>query len=215
MILSSRLLIPVLGMAFALQLGATKAFAVVLASNLSASSDAYLEIGFNTFTSTNTHLAQKFTVGSSAILGQATLQMGSGNAHLFYVDIFSDAAGKPGTSLARLAGPFSPTAGANTYTGSVPLSSGTNYWVVASTSPIHNELETWSVTTTTTETAQSGWSLADTYAYSINGGSTWDEGGASMQVSLEGSLVAAPEPSRSLLTLAALGCLALRRRRTV
>jgi hypothetical protein len=214
MILRSRLLITVLGVAFALQLGASKASAVVLASNLSASSDGYLEVGATSVT--NTHLAQKFTVGSSAILGQATLQMGSGgSALLFHVDIFSDAAGKPGTSLATLTGPLSPTAGVNTYTGSVPLNAGTNYWVVASTYPFLNQLENWSVTTTTTETAQSGWSLADTYAYSINGGSTWDEGGASMQVSLEGSLVAAPEPSRFILTLAALGCLALRRRRNV
>jgi hypothetical protein len=167
-------------------------------------------------------IAQKFTAGVSAVIGSATLFLDTGgtNTDQLRVDIYSDNAGNPGTSLAQLTGPGNPAAGQNTWTGTVPVTGGSSYWVVTSVTSFPlpqsaaGQKKFWSYTDDLSQTGDAGWSIADDQLYSFNNGISWTSfSDSSQMLSISGDVSAAPEPGRSALLMIGLAGAALRRRR--
>jgi len=206
-------------------LSAPQGIAATFVSNLANSvADTNIVGDFNTSLANGgiyARLAQKFTAGASTVLGSATLLMAAGgtNTDQFRVDIYSNNAGNPGTPLAQLSGPGNPAAGENTWTGTVPVTSGTSYWIVTSVTAFPNpnsavgQKKFWSYTDSLSETGDSGWSIADQLKFSSNNGLSWDLFDGSAQMLSLGSVDVAPEPTRAALFMIGLAGMVMRRRR--
>ena len=210
----------------ALLLNQPQAGAATLVSNLDNTSVGSNIVGdFSTVLANGgayARLAQKFTAGVSAVIGSATLFLDTGgtNTDQFRVDIYSDNAGNPGASLAQLSGPGNPALGQNTWTGSVPVTGGSSYWVVTSVTAFPlpqsavGQKKFWSYTDDLSQTGDAGWSIADDLKYSLNSGISWDTfSDSSQMLSISGIASAAPEPGRALLLMIGLTGAGLRRRR--
>ncbi len=153
--------------------------------------------------------AQRFNSDSTNLTLTTTIltlyseSQGSGN---FFVDLYSDAAGQPGTSLANLftgPNPFGPTfpqSGNIVFGGlSQVLTANTNYWIVLGESAGSVLDIRWGSTSILTGTG-SGFQTVS--ANSSNQGGNWSvnpAGPHKMQL-----IAAIPEPSAGLF-----GCLAL------
>jgi len=84
------------------------------------------------------------------------------------VDIFGDSSGAPGTILGTLTNPGIFVAGLNTFTvsGSIPLSSGSSFWMVLR--GVEAGVVTWLSTN-----GSSGVGASTSTSFSTNAGSTW------------------------------------------
>ena len=183
-------------------------------------------------------IAQAFTTGSVAVpLRSVTLSMASGGfgSWGFNVGIFNDAGGAPSTifgaplTAITTDGDHPAIPGFYSYeTPNMMLAVNTTYWLVASTDGDSLEYHNyqWNTTqdfSTDTDTplGPSGFTAAGSYLLKETAligptgaedtyGGTWDtQAGSTMQFSID----AVPEPSKSLLLMTGLTLTALRRRR--
>lgn len=168
------------------------------------------------YTETNTeYWAQSFTLGGSPMVLTTVdaLLDGGGPGGQFFVDLYSNNAGSPGSFMETLLGNNNPqTAGTYTYSsaGSV-LSANTTYWIVQGLSG-GGGFEYWS------EEANNSPEIGSSIGakFSFDAGTTWSlQTGHSMQMVVNG-IAEAPEPSTIWAALAAaFGSLLLSRRRRV
>ncbi|MCF7688951.1 MAG: PEP-CTERM sorting domain-containing protein [Cephaloticoccus sp.] len=188
----------------------------ILVSNLGEASNS----GPISSISPSEWFANSFTTGSEQVtLSSVTLALHSGTtATGFSLQLYSDNAGNPGSSLETLAGTSSPTGGGNfTYTSSgTSLLNGTTYWLV--TSSTVGNVRPYG-TASHSETGEPGWLIGDTFYYTNNSGATWTAGaiGAFFDpLRFSVATAAVPEPSTYAVIAGALvfGCVVLRRRRT-
>ena len=158
---------PALAAAFSLLLAAGAAEAQTsgkLVTNLAASQQA---VGFEF-----APIAQGFTTGSHGdgyVLKDARLLVSfletSTTDPVFSVSIWSaDADGLPGSNLGTLTNPTSLAQQLNTFTasgGGIDLDANTTYFVVLEVTSVGDRNPTFSVTTSDSEDAATGWSIAD------------------------------------------------------
>ncbi len=119
-------------------------------------------------------VADKFTTGSNAsflTLTNVTIQFhsstGTGG---YFVSIYNDVLGAPGSALATLTGSTNPnTTGNFTYTPSSPitLDASTSYWLVEGSTSSTNLYQPMYVTTNTPFTGH-GWTITGNYYVSTN-----------------------------------------------
>jgi len=165
------------------------------------------------FTETSTEFwAQSFTVGSSAeVLTTVDVSLFPGSpSGQFFVDLYSNNAGSPGTMLEALTGNNNPSGGTETYTSSgSSLSANTTYWIVQGISS-GGGFQYWNEENN--NSPEVGSSIGA--KFSFDSGASWSlQPGFSMQMVVNGT-EAVPEPSTIWASLsAAVGMLVLRRRR--
>jgi hypothetical protein len=159
--------------------------------------------------------AQKFKSDSTNLLltsGTLTLYSGTAGSGTFFLNLYSDAAGQPGTSLANLftgpnpfAGPTFPQTGDVLFGGlSQALTPNTNYWLVLGESAGSALDIRWGSTSIPTGTGSGFQAIA---ANTSNQGAGWS---LSVNIPHKMQLTAIPEPGSMLLGL--LGGLLLARR---
>lgn len=164
-------------------------------------------------------LADKFTTGSnlnlltlSAIKIQFVASGGTGG---YFVDIYTDSSGKPGSLFAALTGSADPnTAGIFTYTpsGTVTLSASTTYWMVeGSTSSTVNFQPTY--VNTPSSYTNNGYTITGIYTYSANSGSSWSGGGSDGPTQYSIAVVPEPATFAGIAGVAGLGAAGYLRRR--
>jgi hypothetical protein len=128
------------------------------------------------------------------------------------LNIASDSGGVPGSTLTPLAdihflgsgGDPSGSYQAGVVSGSLPITAGTAYWIVA-TAGASNTDTVWDGTTNTLP--------GDVYLYNIKDGTGWHNDPSGVTASLRVLAVTVPEPSAALASLWAGSLLLLRRRR--
>lgn len=166
----------------------------------------------------NAWMAQRFNTGSdNLMLTSATLKLytesfGSGT---FFVRLFSDAAGQPGTSLATLVSGPNPLSNGFQATDvafnglNQPLSANTNYWIVFGDNPGAALDLRWGVA----NPGGSGIGYQALRCSTGNQGTTWGsfDTDHAMQMQLTGSVVV-PEPASMALGLVGAGGLWFARR---
>jgi len=196
-------------MAAALEIGAAaKPSSVVIFDNLSGSpiGDGPVYAGFS--------YAESFTTGAqSDMLASVTLALSDGTADGSFAVNLYDASGSgssPGVQLLTLAGSDNPGSGNIIYTGSLALSPNTTYWVEAEVNPSSDSYYEWSAT----EDAPAVGSNIG-LANSGMDGDTWQVySGVDLQMEVNVTPTAVPEPaSTALLAVGALGLLLRRHRR--
>ncbi|HVU38562.1 MAG TPA: choice-of-anchor R domain-containing protein [Opitutales bacterium] len=164
-------------------------------------------------------LADKFITGSNlnlltleAIKIQFVASSGTGG---YFVDIYTDNSGVPGSLFAALTGSTNPnTAGIFTYTpsGTVTLAASTTYWMVeGSTTSTANYQPTY--ITTPNPFVKNGWTITGNYTFTTNSGSSW--GGGASDGPTQYSIVVVPEPATfaGIAGVAGLGAAGYLRRR--
>ena len=156
-------------------LAGSRARAAVISDNLGATTNGFRPVSEVTWE------AQKFRADSaSLLLTSATLTLFSGTAGSgnFFIDLYTDAAGQPGVSLANLfagpnpfAGPTFPQFGDVLFGGlSQPLVPNTNYWIVLGERPGSVLDIRWGATSTPTGT---GSGFQPVSAATSNQGGNW------------------------------------------
>jgi hypothetical protein len=156
-------------------------------------------------------LAAPFVTGPSAArLDSISLPVdsGFGPTGTFWVTIYGDNAGLPGSPLAGglLNGPSHPTSAYQTYSAlpSLVLAPTTKYWVVAASddpATSGGAYDWWDVNTTN-YTSNFGWTFFNYDAFTSNGGTTWistetAETPHPLFLAINGAII--PEPSSLLL----------------
>lgn len=160
-----------------------------------------------------THSETSYTLNSVSLKFSAAANT-SGN---FFVRLYSNNSGVPGSSLETLSGTANPSS-ATTYsftsTGTT-LSAGTRYWLVAGVTSGAGDYK-WDWTNSTAQNSVEGqsWGIGDDDVHtSTNSGSSWVFDGAAMQFSVNATAVPEPGTYAALFGLAALGVVAWRRRK--
>jgi len=188
------------------------ASANTVVSNLGEAGGASVSVGPFSSNTQGDPLAQAFstpTTGPGWTLNSLTFTLdalGSGAGGLT-VELYSDNAGIPGTSLATLSGTSPSVTGFANYTftttSTVTLATNTTYFaVLTAPSPTSTDKYRWRQTTTG-QTGDPGWAIADS-SYYYNSGSVWTQDtGTPNYIAVDASAV--PEPSTVLLVLAAAG----------
>lgn len=170
------------------------------------------------YTMTNTeYWGQGFTIGATpmAFTSVDLALTAGGPGSQFFVDLYSDNAGHPGSVLEVLSGNNNPTTSADylyTSTGTL-LSANTTYWIVAGINPAGTSaFEYWNqINSAPAPSVGSGPGLR----FSLDGGSSWNnQAGVATVMTVRGT-TAVPEPcSMGLLAMAGVGMLNLRRRQS-
>ena len=164
------------------------------------------------FTETSTEFwAQSFTVGSTAeVLSTVDVSLTAGSpSGEFFVDLYSNNAGSPGTMLEALTGTNNPPGGISTYSSSgSALSANTTYWIVQGISS-GGGFQYWDEENN--NSPEVGSSIGA--KFSFDSGSSWSlQPGFSMQMVVNGT-EAVPEPSTVWAAIATTGGVFLLRRR--
>ncbi len=196
--------------------------ATAIAGLVNASASVFVTNLGNTSTSSDTALAfagssqvkvaQMFTVGvDDATLTGVTLNIGTSiPGGTFHVDLFSDASGVPGTSLTTLSGSTTPS-GNSTYTpaGSVPLTNGSSYWVVAYN--VSAGFSGYNVNETSDLSASTlgGWALGGVSTFS---GGSWAVPDTAKHALIQITAVPEPAETAGLIGLALAGFALWRKR---
>ena len=155
---------------------AVTAQAEVVVSNL------YLTNTIADYVSSSEWVAQSFTTNNqawtiaSATLSFITASDSSGN---LFIDVYSNGTNSPGTSLGPLSGSSNPAAtGEYTYTSTgINLDPSTTYWLVAGVSSGSGYYHwIYDASETTPPPSLGVWSIPsiNTYADSVDGGSSWE-----------------------------------------
>ena len=168
----------------------------------------------------NQYLADRFaTDNDSYSLNSVVLNFASTPTGSVFVDLYSDNAGSPGTSLFTFTNPGSLTSGDNTFTavGFGPLSANSFFWIVLRGAAAGNSAE-WNFTDGS-GTVTPAWQTMDN-AYRSTLGGAWNLSASQpymMQVSAERTSVPEIDPSGvgsvMALVTGALGLLERRRSR--
>lgn len=174
--------------------GSTRAD-TVLFDNINNENNGYF------FTSTTTFAAQRFNTDAINLFltgEKLRLYPNTTPSGPFFLRLYSDASGQPGSTIATL---FN---GTNTASGQVffpgynqPLLPNTNYWLVLGEPAGSSFAQFWGATTTTTGT---GPGFQTTSAITNNGGATWSTRDfAPFQAQITANVV--PEPGSTLCFL--------------
>lgn len=166
------------------------------------------------YTETTTEFwAQGFTVGASdMVLNTVDVLLTAGDPqNAFFVDLYSNVGGSPGTLLETLSGNSNPGA-SGTYTFSSTgsaLSANTSYWIVQGLGA-GGDFQYWNEENSTSP--EVGTSIGA--KFSLDAGSNWSlQSGHTMQMVVNGT-IAAPEPSRALLIFFGIAGFFMKRRRS-
>lgn len=127
-------------------------------------------------------LAQKFQTGTEDAyqLDSITFLAGgnSGSYTGFLMEVFTDNAGVPGTSLGSLSGSAPVSNAENTYTASgIELDGSAAYWIVLSTAtPLSSGFPFWRFTNSFAFDAEGGWIIPSAKGFqSVNSGANWTQ----------------------------------------
>ena len=169
----------------------------------------------------NYSLYQAFTVGSAdATIQSITVNFGYlGNASGVAMSIFSDSAGRPGSSLSSLTPNGPPGMMMNqdfTFSGALNVVANTSYWVVLSATggtddDGNSPMSSWnyvSITAEPLQDGQGGWTIANSH-FEGSLGSPTEYPGNPILMTISG----VPEPSSGSLVWLGLGVAIARRRK--
>lgn len=180
--------------------------AAVVLSNLSESSDTFMNFGMFRF-------GAGFTTGSGASqwqLDSVTLQMENAGSNLL-IELRQEAAPMtPGAVITTFIGSIPTVRNDYTFTpaASTTLTANTRYYITASSSAGN-----WLIATSNNESGAQGWSVEDFLL--LGNGTDWSafarDGGGAQKIAV--SATAVPEPSSFAAVLVAAGCLGFRRNR--
>ncbi len=186
---------------------------IVIFDNLGTTSQGFGSVSISAWE------AQRFnTDASNLTLTSATLRLytESAGSGIFFVDLYSDTAGKPGVSLANLFTGPNPFVGPFPQTGNIlfgglnqSLAPNTNYWVVLGESAGSVLDIRWG---STGSAAGTGSGFQTTHASTPNQGAGWDVTvGSPHQMQITAAAI--PEPANVLLAFVGGGCLLVASRR--
>jgi hypothetical protein len=136
----------------------------------------------------------------------------------FFVGLYSDNAGVPGSSLEVLTGTGNPSSATDhTFTSSgATLIESATYWIVGGVTSGSGSYM-WAYTSALGDDenpVESGWSIGDDAFLSTNAGVNWASDGGVMMFSLTATPIPEPGTYAALLGVAALGFVISRRRRS-
>jgi hypothetical protein len=174
------------------------------------------------FISSNVWDGQLFITGPQpARFDSVTFSIRGGFAGTFWVTVYSDDNGVPGTPLpgGLLSGPTHPS-GLSTYSASssITLAPNTTYWAVGSTDEPGTSGQSYGMymVLNSNYTASAGWQLPNHLAYTTDAGNTWVSTENALiprpfYISVSGQVI--PEPPAAALLIGALVLVSLLRRR--
>jgi hypothetical protein len=212
---SSRRFVRRLATAVALSLAVASTFGQVAVSNLTETKHGSVNVTTTAWwaSSFTTHSETSYTLNSVSL----KLSAASNTAGNFFVRLYSNGSGVPGSSLETLSGTGNPSS-ATTYSftsGGTTLNQGTTYWLVAGVTSGAGDYS-WDWTNSTAQDSVEGqsWGIGnDDVHTSSNSGSTWVFDGAAMQFSVTATAIPEPGTYAAIFGVAALGLVAWRRRK--
>ena len=186
------------------------ATASILVSNLSSPNSATPTVGDN---DGDVRRAGDFTTGSNvagydltSVTMLFTVDTGETPDPTFQLDLFTNAAGVPGSSIIAFSGSNSPIDGLFTCTGSTVLAPNTKYWLVSSAPQILGSFKNFRHFSTVDdgEVSSDGWTIGDVGASHEFG--SWGPLFNSQQLKFSVDANVIPEPSSiAVLAMALLG----------